>query len=187
MCGCADNATIYRIRGLFTVPERADCLQPLYCLDVRSWTVIRNGSVLLRSGFPILSALVIRAFMMMSTSYRTLRTRSMSYCVPVHASADSLSLYTMKFSILFFYLPRLSKVLSNHILNICCISHFCVPDRRSHFIWTSSTICLFSVGRMAANSSLTATVMVAFTIVSVADISDCALVNCSVVVVYPLP
>ena len=46
---------------------------------------------------------------MMSVSDRTLRTRSMSYCVPVPASADSLSLYTIKFSLLFFYLPRLSK------------------------------------------------------------------------------
>ena len=33
---------------------------------------------------------------------------------------------------------------------------------------------------MAANSSLTATVMVAFMLASVADISDCALVNSSI-------
>ena len=38
--------------------------------------MIHNGRVLLQSGFPILSTLVVEAFMIMSGSDRTLHTRS---------------------------------------------------------------------------------------------------------------
>ena len=92
-------------------------------LDVWSWTVVRSARVLLGSGFSILSALMIGAFMMMSVSTRTLRRRSMSCYVPVPASADSLSLYTIKFSLIFFYLSRRGKVLSNHFLNISGVNN----------------------------------------------------------------